>query len=139
VSFPVGSTCLPGKYIFKSFSCGDDFASGALYLFFITLLWARLLFWDLLISSEASLICSVVSSDFLASSSLRKVVPEVNTSRCYKKHQQSYMLPSLLQCLGRPSRLPTSWSSVITQIYTSTSSTCLSVRTGAFPVSGGCP
>jgi hypothetical protein len=78
-----------GNYIFTlSFSCGADFTSGALYFFFIIILWGRLLFWDLLISSEASLICSMVSFDFLASSSLRKVVPEVNTSRCYQKHQQ---------------------------------------------------
>jgi hypothetical protein len=29
----------------------------------------------------------MVSFDFLTSSSLRKVVSEVNTSRCYQKHQ----------------------------------------------------
>jgi hypothetical protein len=47
-------------YFYFVFSCGVDFSSGALYLLFITFLWGRLLFWDLLNSFETSLICSMV-------------------------------------------------------------------------------
>jgi hypothetical protein len=39
------------------------------------------------ISSGASLILSMVSFDVLASSSKRKIILEVNTSRSYQKHQ----------------------------------------------------
>ena len=68
-----------------------DFNTGALYFFFIIILWGQLLFWDLLIYFGASSNCLMVSFDFLTSSSLRKVVPEVNTSRCYQKHQHSLL------------------------------------------------
>jgi hypothetical protein len=90
-SLQVGTTCLLEIIFSLSFSCGADFTSGALYFFFIIILWGRLLFWDLLISFGASSNCLIVSFDFLTSSSLRKVILEVNTSRCYQKHQHSLL------------------------------------------------
>jgi hypothetical protein len=82
----------PGRCLFRtSVSSSRADLSFGNYIFTVFFLWGRLLFWDLLISSGASSNYLMVSFDFLTSSSLRKVVPEVKTSRYYQKHQHSLL------------------------------------------------
>jgi len=89
-----------GNYIFTlSFSCGAKFNSIGLYFLFIVFLWGILFFSDLLISSGASSNYLMVSFDFLTSSSLRKVVPKVNTSHCYQKHRHTQTIVAPLRLI----------------------------------------